>query len=73
MAVFRGRGNIIITSINIGEAITSPRRELSMEYRSAIVDEMGDVVCWCSDMSRDEQMDILDAHPEYSIRCIEIW
>ena len=42
------------------------------EYRSAIVDELGNLVGFCSDLSESEQKRILDNHPEYSyssIRC----
>ena len=42
-----------------------------MEYRSAIVDELGYLVGYCSELTEDEQNHILDEHPEYSIRCIE--
>lgn len=35
-----------------------------MEYRSAIVDELGYLVAYCSEIDEDE-------HPEYTIRCIE--
>lgn len=43
-----------------------------MEYRSAIVDECGDVVMWCDEMSQDEIQEILDQHPEWRERCIFI-
>lgn len=42
-----------------------------MEYRSAVVDELGYLVAYCSEIDEDEQNRILDEHPEYTIRCIE--
>ena len=42
-----------------------------MEYRSAIVDELGCLVAWCSELSNEETERILDEHPEYSISCLE--
>lgn len=41
-----------------------------MEYRSAIVDELGNFVGWCCEMSKEEIDRILDDHPEYTISCI---
>lgn len=45
--------------------------EVIMEYRSAIVDELGYLVAYCSELDADEQERILEEHPEYEIRCIE--
>lgn len=42
-----------------------------MEFRRAIVDELGMIMYWCSDLTEDEQNDILYYHPEWSIKCIE--
>lgn len=42
-----------------------------MEYRSAIVDECGYLVAWCSELSRERVSTILEEHPEYTISCIE--
>lgn len=39
-------------------------------YRSAIVDELGNLVGYCDDLSKEEQKRILDNHPEYSYSCI---
>lgn len=41
-----------------------------MEFRTAIVDELGDVVCWCEDLTEDNIEEILDTHPEWSRRCV---
>ena len=41
-------------------------------YRTAIVDELGDIVYWCDELKGDEQIDkILDEHPEWSRKAIE--
>jgi len=42
-----------------------------MEYRTALVDELGDIVAWISDIGRMKAMELLDEHPEWSIKCIE--
>lgn len=42
-----------------------------MEYRTAIVDECGDIIAWCSDLSEYKIMDMLDEHPEWRRVCIE--
>lgn len=39
-------------------------------YRSAIVNELGEVVAWVSDLTQAEQDEILEDHPEYGITCI---
>lgn len=43
-----------------------------MEYRTAIVDECDCVMYWCSDLSGEEINEILDNHPEWRIREIEV-
>lgn len=43
-----------------------------MEYRTAIVDECDCVMYWCSDLSGEEINEILDNHPEWWIRAIEV-
>ena len=43
-----------------------------MEFRSAIVDECGDVMYWCDQLSRDEEIEILLEHPEWTTRCFEV-
>lgn len=43
-----------------------------MEFKSAIVDECGDVVYWCEELSEDEIEIILTDYPEFRIRCVEI-
>lgn len=42
-------------------------------YRSAIVDELGYVMFWCDELQGEEQIEcILEGHPEWSRKCIEI-
>lgn len=40
-------------------------------YRTAIVDECGEVMYWCSELNFMQQMEILDKHPEWTKRAIE--
>ena len=43
-----------------------------MEYRSAIVDEIGYVMFWCDELQGEEQIEcILNGHPEWKIEYIE--
>lgn len=42
-----------------------------MEYRTAIVDECGDIIAWVSDIGHMRAMELLDEHPEWHIKCIE--
>lgn len=42
-----------------------------MEYKSAIVDELGYLVAWCCEITYEEKHRILNEHPEYETRCIE--
>lgn len=42
-------------------------------YRLAIVDELGYVMFWCDELQGEEQIEcILDSHPEWNRRCVEI-
>ena len=41
-------------------------------YESAIVDELGDVIAWCRDLSEKEIEQILDRYPEASIKSIDV-
>lgn len=42
-----------------------------MEFRIAIVDELGYVMYWCDELQGEEQIEcILDAHPEWKRKCI---
>ena len=42
-----------------------------MEYRMAIVDELGWVMWWCDELPRKQVEAILRGHPEWSIKAIE--
>lgn len=42
-----------------------------MEYKSAIVDECGDVIEYCENLTQDEIDEYLNHHSECSIRLIE--
>lgn len=42
-----------------------------MSYKSAIVDELGEVVCLCEGLSKSEIAEILDNHPEWKKTCVE--
>ena len=41
------------------------------EFKMAIVDELGEIVCWCSKLTEEEIKDILNNHPEWKRRFIE--
>lgn len=44
-----------------------------MEYRTAIVDELGMVMWWCDELQDGEQIEaILNSHPEWDVQTIEI-
>lgn len=43
-----------------------------LEYKSAIVDELGAIRSWCSDLTEKEIKEILNTHPEWAIKCIQI-
>ena len=43
-----------------------------MEYRIAIVDELGCVMYWCDELQGEKQIEcILNAHPDWRTMCIE--
>lgn len=41
-----------------------------MEYARAIVNELGEVVAWCRDLTQEEIQKVLEESPEYRITCI---
>lgn len=41
-------------------------------YRRAIVDELGMVMYWCSELSDEHIKNILIEYPDCSIRCVEV-
>jgi len=43
-----------------------------MEFRTAIVDELGYVKYWRDELSYEKEIEILSSHPEWTIKCIEL-
>ena len=43
-----------------------------LEFRSAIVDELGEVKYWCCDLSKAEIDEIMDSHEEWRLRFYNI-
>ena len=42
-------------------------------YRRAVVDELGQMVKWCSDFKNECEIEkLLSEHIEYTIRCVEV-
>lgn len=41
-------------------------------YRNAIVDELGDVMFWLDELRLDQIECILNVHPEWTTKCVEI-
>ena len=46
--------------------------EVMQMHKRAIVDELGYVMYWCSELSDKEIMRILAEYPEMTIKCIEM-
>lgn len=42
-----------------------------LEYRTAIVDECGDIIAWCDNLSHEERNQILEENPEWSVQCVQ--
>lgn len=42
-----------------------------MEFKSAIVDELGYVMFWCDSLQEWQIESILKRHPEWSVKAIE--
>lgn len=51
---------------------TEREREVNKMYRSAIVDELGEVMYWCSDLTSEQVYQIMCDHPEWTCDLIEI-
>lgn len=46
--------------------------EKKMEYRTAVIDELGSVMFWCDKLQGWDQIEtILKGHPEWSVKAIE--
>ena len=43
-----------------------------MEYSSVVVNELGEVVAWCKDLTQEEIENVLSSSTEYKINCIVI-
>ena len=43
-----------------------------MEYSSVVVNELGEVVAWCKDLTQEEIEKVLSSSTEYKITCIVI-
>ena len=41
-----------------------------MEYARVIVDELGEVVAWCKNLTQEEIDNVLNESPECKITCI---
>lgn len=42
-----------------------------VEFRTAIVDELGEVMYWCDELSENEIKNTLDSHIEWKKKCVE--
>lgn len=45
---------------------------LGMQYRFAILDECLSVRYWCDELTQAEIDEILENHPEWTTRCVEV-
>lgn len=45
--------------------------KIMLEFKSAIVNELGDIVYWCENLTDNKIDEILVNHPEWRIACIE--
>lgn len=43
-----------------------------MEFVSVIVDECGTIRYYRSELTMEQEMEILSSHPEWSIKCVEV-
>ncbi len=43
-----------------------------MEYKSAIVDELGYVVAFCENLAKQQIEEYLFNHPEHSVRLVDV-
>lgn len=41
-----------------------------MEYVKVVVNELGEIVAWCRDLTQEEIQKVLEESPEYRITCI---
>nr|DAK66162.1 MAG TPA: hypothetical protein [Caudoviricetes sp.] len=45
--------------------------KIMLEFKTAIVNELGEIIQWCEDLTDNEIDEILVNHPEWRIACIE--
>ena len=45
--------------------------KIMLELKTAIVNELGEIIQWCEDLTDNEIDEILVNHPEWRIACIE--
>jgi hypothetical protein len=45
--------------------------KIMLEFKTAIVNELGEIIQWCEDLTENEIDEILIKHPEWRIACIE--
>lgn len=43
-----------------------------LEFKTAIVNELGEIIQWCEDLTENEIDEILIKHPEWRTKCIEL-
>lgn len=43
-----------------------------MMYVRVISNELGEIEYYCSELSEDEIEEIMDIHPEWMIKCVEV-
>lgn len=41
-----------------------------MEYSSVVVNELGEIVAWCKDLTQEQIDNVLSSSTEYKITCI---
>lgn len=41
-----------------------------VEFRTAILDELGEVMCWCDELTKNEIKKILENHTEWKKKCV---
>lgn len=46
--------------------------KIMLEFKTAIVTELGEIIQWCEDLTENEIDEILIKHPEWHTDCIEL-
>jgi hypothetical protein len=63
---------VLSAFLNPKERTVYLESEVMQMYKRAIVDELGYVMYWCSELSDKEIMRILAEYPEATIKCVEM-